>query len=561
MSPSVDRRPLVERMRPALPEEMVGQNAGVAELSRWADSWSDPKRPPRLRAALLEGPPGVGKTTAALAVARRRGWTVIEMNASDARNETAIQEIAGRASISMTLGDTGAFRRPDSGGRALILLDEADCLSGRRTEEGTAAKPAPISFREFLRTRYGSLGALARAWKLGEPGRAKPFEEWSDLPMSGGRAAWTRTPEVQRDLEDWRGAARPKDRSDRGGLGAIAELVRTTRQPVVLTVNDASPLLRYSPTFGRSVARIRFGPIAPADLRTVLARVAGRERYAVAPEALEAIVRRARGDVRAALNDLEAIAPLPAGPAQLGPLAARDRIGEFAELTEEVLSRGRLFRSVEIRERVDAPPDEIFPWIEENLPRFAPSPAAIARGFEPLARSEQFLARARRQRVWSLWSFASELMTGGVGVAIAEAGGPGATRAFFPTILAEMGRSRVPRAIRDAVAQKTGARLHASRRKSREEFLPFLERWIAPRGHGAAMASAPGRRARLAEELGLTRTELAYLAGIDEATLENEIETSPTAPEEPSPEPTPPAPAETAAPPKGRQRRLGDFAG
>ena len=38
-----------------------------------------------------QGPPGVGKTTVAKAVASERGWAIIELNASEERNAASIR--------------------------------------------------------------------------------------------------------------------------------------------------------------------------------------------------------------------------------------------------------------------------------------------------------------------------------------------------------------------------------------------------------------------------------------------------------------------------------------
>ncbi|MGI0151083.1 MAG: AAA family ATPase, partial [Thermoplasmata archaeon] len=322
---------LTERYRPKKLSEIIGNAAAVASLRRWAAGWDPGRAPPRMRAALLVGRAGVGKTTAAAALARERGWGLVEMNASEARNRDAIEQVAGRAALTNSFSDNGIYRPAHEGGRTLILLDEADCLSGRAAEE--RPRPAPVSLREFLRGRYATVEALTSAWNEGMPKGPAKFLRWEDVPASPGRSGWARLPAAQRDLESWRQADKPKDRSDRGGLGAIAKLVRTTRQPLVMTVNDPSPLQRNSSVFRQSVARIDFGPVEEGAVREMLRRIAAAEGLRVDLELLETIVRRSRGDVRAALTDLEAIAPLPPGPVQRTALGGRDASSDFEAFT------------------------------------------------------------------------------------------------------------------------------------------------------------------------------------------------------------------------------------
>jgi DNA polymerase III delta prime subunit len=450
----------------------------------------------------------VGKTTAALAVASELGWTIVEMNASDARNEQAVEQVAGRASVSHTLGETSSGKGPR---HALILLDEADCLTGRLTETARS-RPSPPALSDFLRGRYGTIDALNTAWGLLPKGRPRAFEDWTTVPRSPGNAAWARLPAARRDIDEWKSAGRSADLSDRGGLGAISRLVRSTHQPIVLTVNDERPLTRYSPIFRTGVVRVRFFPVPENELTSFVQRVARSERIVLHPGTLESIVKRARGDVRAALNDLEAIAPLPAGPWQLSVLGFRDLAADFEALTEEALSVPRYYRSVEIQDRLDAPPDDLVPWIEENLPRFAPDARHRDAAFRVLAVADQFLTRARRARVYGLWSYASELLTGGISLALHDA--PTHARGggvAFPQFLGEMGRSRAVRATRDSLAKKAGKRFHLSTAKGRDFLLPFLERIFLAAVERGARADLRRKAGEIARELELTAEEVALL--------------------------------------------------
>jgi replication factor C large subunit len=562
--PSADRRPLSERLRPSHLDDVIGNPTARTQLKAWAERWKA-GAPPAQRAALLSGPPGVGKTSAALALAADFGWSVVEMNASDARNERAIEQVAGRASITHTLLEApGAHGTP----RALILLDEADSLSGRATESARAA-PAPPSLREFLRGRYGTIEALNGAWALPPKGKPAAFEAWENVPRSPGNYAWARLPAARKDIDEWRGSMKPRDSSDRGGLGAITRLVRSTLQPLILTVNDDRVLTRYSTVFRTAVARVRFYPIRDRELATQLAAIVRKEKIDLEPGVIESIVGRAHGDMRAALNDLDAVVPLPRGPLQRSLFGTRDMAADFEEITGEVLSSARFYRSVEIRDRLDAPPDDLLPWIEENLPHFAPDGAHRSAAFDRLAAAERLLARARRFRVWGLWSYASELQTGGVGLAIRDAAVPTAGRVQFPRFLGEMGRSRVTRAVRESVVRKAGRRIHLSRVKTREWVLPFLEELFFSLRDRRNPDEVRAVVKNIVRELDLSNEEVGYLVGAepDSAVVlalrgsPGESDEEPVEEEGSSPD-APPAPVEdptTGTDRRRVQRQLSDF--
>ncbi|MCU4139585.1 MAG: DNA polymerase III [Methanophagales archaeon] len=114
-----------EKYRPRTLREVVGNPKAVHELRAFADAFEAKK----VKAVILYGPPGCGKTSAALALAAEKGWDVVELNASDKRSAEALKRIAGHASESET------FTKQ----RRLIILDEADNIHGSEDRGGAKA--------------------------------------------------------------------------------------------------------------------------------------------------------------------------------------------------------------------------------------------------------------------------------------------------------------------------------------------------------------------------------------------------------------------------------------
>jgi len=112
-----------EKYRPHHIVELQGNKEAIRRLITWAQEWKVGTKP-----LLIYGKAGIGKTSAAYALAADMHWDIIELNASDQRTKTDIERIAGSAS-------THSF----TGNRRLILLDEADNLHGSADRGGAKA--------------------------------------------------------------------------------------------------------------------------------------------------------------------------------------------------------------------------------------------------------------------------------------------------------------------------------------------------------------------------------------------------------------------------------------
>jgi len=111
-------RPWAEIFRPKTLKEVADNEKALSQLLDWLRSWD--RGTPEKRAALLYGPPGVGKTSAVEAAAGDLGYDLLELNASDIRTGKRIDALVGRVrGQEVTV----------LGRRRMILFDELEGLS------------------------------------------------------------------------------------------------------------------------------------------------------------------------------------------------------------------------------------------------------------------------------------------------------------------------------------------------------------------------------------------------------------------------------------------------
>jgi replication factor C large subunit len=360
--------------------EFAGNPSAIERLARWAKAWK-----PGASALLLAGPPGVGKTTAALLVAREMEWETLEMNSSDLRDRKSVERVAGLASVAATF----------SGNRRLIFFDEVDGM-----------------FRQ-----------------------------------------------------------------DHGGAGAVLQIIKASRSPVILTANDA---------WARPLASIRaasevveFKKIHSSTIAAVLGRVCRAEGVKPQPGFVEALAKREDGDLKAALNDLQALA---AGRSELALadlelLSPRDKHDSIFNALRDMFKSESFTGAKKAFDASDEDPDMFMRWVEENIPREY-SGKDVASAFDSLARADVFRSAITRRQAWSLMKFQLDLMTAGVALAKEK---PYATftQYHFPSMIRSLSDSKGSRAVRDGIAAKIGARLHAGQREVVAAHLPYFRELFA----------------------------------------------------------------------------------
>jgi replication factor C large subunit len=414
-----------EKHRPRTLAEVVGNPEALKALRAWADSWGADKK--GKRAAILHGRPGVGKTTAAHALAREKGWEVVELNASDQRNADAIEGIALRGAIGETFAGSGEFRSRARGEMKLIILDEADNVFGKE---------------------------------------------------------------------------------DRGGYRAIINMVASTMHPVVLIANDFYELVRKAGPLRAMCQEIRFYAPRQQAIARRLGDVARLEGFDADPKVLSAIADRCGGDVRSAINDLQTMltGSKVADEGGLAVLGARDvQLSPF-DAVRRVIHAKDFRRARDAAMDTDEEPANFLTWVEQSAAGAFDDPRDRAAAYESLARADLFLARASKLNAYVFWSYATDMMTAGVGLPRKGQLRQG-FKIEFPSWLRMMSASKGQRGVRRAVGLKLARYTHSSSREILSESLPMYATIF--RGKESMEL-----RRRLAESLALSEEEIAYLLDV-----------------------------------------------
>lgn len=232
--------------RPKIPKDLIGNSQNILRLTNWLKNWSrkyntsssssksgGKKKRPKMnaaqlksfnaqRGAILSGPPGIGKTSAASLVAKHLGFEVVEFNASDKRSKGVMHTLSEAVNSRVMTFGGGSKRNATTSSRGrVVIMDEVDGMSS----------------------------------------------------------------------------------GDRGGAAALADVIRTSRSPVICICND---LQKKSLSSLRSVCLgLPFRRPNRASIAKRMQAVARSEGLLIEDSAMEALVEGVGNDIRQVLNALQ----------------------------------------------------------------------------------------------------------------------------------------------------------------------------------------------------------------------------------------------------------------
>ncbi len=302
----------VEKYRPKNLSEIKGQ----AEAKQKAISFFN-TFPKKKKALLLNGPPGIGKTTLVLAIKNEFDLEIFELNASDFRSKKQLQE-----KLKPVIEQSSLFKK-----RKLILVDEVD----------------------------GILGL------------------------------------------------------DRGGIPELIRLIQETKHPILCTANDAwarklNPLRKVSEL-------IELKNLKPEVIKEVLTEISKKEKVEITEELIEKISKGSRGDLRAAINDLQATASMENPEEYI--IDERNKETDIFNSLREIFQDKVSLSMLSTFDKINMPMDEIILWVEENIPKVYKE-KELAKAIHKLVNVDVFRGRIYKQQYWRFMVYENAFLSYGI---------------------------------------------------------------------------------------------------------------------------------------------------
>ena len=260
---------------------------------------------------------------------------------------------------------------------------------------------------------------------------------------------------------------------DRGGIQAITKLIEGSAYPIILTATN--PFDNKFSSLRSKSNMIEFKALDYLSIFKILKKICDNEKIKYEEDMLKALSRRAGGDARAAINDLQLLA-------QNKKELTKESLEELAERnkTENIMTAlNKIFKTTDLKiaisafDNVEEDLDEQLLWIDENLPKEYTKPQELAKAYEMLSKADVFNRRIKRWQHYRFLVYINALITAGIAVAKNEKYKHYVE--YKPTgRILKLWWAKQKAAKKKEIAGKIASKTHSSKKEILKNTMPYL---------------------------------------------------------------------------------------
>lgn len=261
---------------------------------------------------------------------------------------------------------------------------------------------------------------------------------------------------------------------DRGGMQAIIKVVNESSFPIVCTATNPYELKLSS--LRNKCMLLEYEALDYTMIYEKLKDICKKENIKFEKQSLKSVARRAAGDMRAAINDLQTLThdKKELTRDDIDILGDRNKLESMIDALVKIFKAKEPKIAVGALDNVNEDTDQVFLWVDENLPKEYIMPEDLVRAYEKLSRADVFKGRIKRWQHWRFLVYINALLTAGVAVSKDEK-----YREFVkysPTQrLLKIWKANMKYQKRKAIAGKIAKKTHSSVKDTIKNTYPYIQ--------------------------------------------------------------------------------------
>jgi len=277
---------------------------------------------------------------------------------------------------------------------------------------------------------------------------------------------------------------------DRGGLSELVRLIESSSHPMIITANDI-----WNKKFSELRKKTEIIQVKEIDYRTIkdiMIEILRKEKKFIDNDILTNIAIKSRGDMRAAINDLQVAASLP-DPSQI-LIDERNKEADIFTALRMVFKGKPNNVLLKIFDSINKPIDEIILWIEENIPAEYQG-EELVKAYDILSKVDIFKKRIYRQQYWRFLVYENALLSYGISSSKTNEK-TGFTSYKKPTRILKIWLNNKKIEKKKSIAKKYARYVHIGEKRALKEFPTIKQFLLNP---------------KVQEELKFSENEIEYL--------------------------------------------------
>jgi replication factor C large subunit len=285
--------------------------------------------------------------------------------------------------------------------------------------------------------------------------------------------------------------------TDRGGLKELLDLMKITTWPIIITANQIWNKKFASLRQASELYQLK--EVNYQTIKQILIEILRKENLFIENQILTTISIKAKGDIRAAINDLESIANLFTGKKEIKytdiKLDERNKEKDIFNALRLIFKGKPNSETLKAFDEVNMNLDEVFLWIEENIP-YEYKGEELAKACEAISKADIFKGRIYKQQYWRFLIYQSILLSYGISASKKEIK-TGFTSYKKPTRILKIWMNNQRNAKKKSISTKYASIVHVGSKRAMSEF-PIIKQIIK-------------QNPKIKQELKLSEDEIDYL--------------------------------------------------